>query len=210
MRIVIKKHKSIYIPITKVACSSIKDVCARLIGIRHKDKNIHKIPFPGHVNPGVNYFTFVFVRNPWDRLVSCFLNKMKQNSRKKDDPTDVFINGIWYGFEGYAKRFKWTRDTTFTQFAEGVCQIKDPGSEDHIRSQLSNFNPKNPKLFIGRFENLKEDWDQVKKQSGIPLNLPHIMQTVNRKKYREYYTDELAEKVAKRYENDVKLLGYDF
>jgi hypothetical protein len=64
--------------------------------------------------------------------------------------------------------------------------------------------------FVGRFENLQNDFDAVCDTIGVPrqqlLNSNHIQ----RKRYTEYYDEETREIVAKHHARDIEYFGYKF
>lgn len=69
--------------------------------------------------------------------------------------------------------------------------------------------------FLGRFENLAVDFQQVMDHLGLPasVTLPEVnVSSSPRKKfgYRTYYTDALRERIGEWYAPEIKLLDYTF
>ena len=113
--IISQKHRLIYIPIAKVACSSIKKSLFPLFDL---DSNLdpHDAPLPIIPNRKIidlnDYFTFAFVRNPWDRLVSCYRDKIQPYTTSHQTMT----NRVFKGFlDKYGNRFY--AGMTFADFA---------------------------------------------------------------------------------------------
>ena len=63
--------------------------------------------------------------------------------------------------------------------------------------------------FVGRHENLAEDFQKVCRIVGIQEELPHENQTEHRQ-YRHYYTAEARALVERIYREDLDRFGYSF
>jgi hypothetical protein len=65
--------------------------------------------------------------------------------------------------------------------------------------------------FIGRFERLEEDYAYILRRIGFGVTaLPRRRAATDRRDYRQYYTDELAQLVATHYRDDIERFGYRF
>ena len=131
------------------------------------------------------YFKFAFVRNPWDLRVSSYHYGLKQPGRHGRNARNKT-------FEQYIRTY-----TPHHKAFRGK-------SQSYFLGNVSEFD------FIGRFENLQDDFDIVCNKIGTPgLKLPHIHKT-DHKPYWEYYTDETRELITKLYANDIETFGYKF
>jgi Sulfotransferase family len=213
--ILLEKRKAIYFYIPKVACSSLKFTCAQILnmeaGAGDVVEEIHKIDFPFVKKYQVlsryrDYFRFAFVRNPWDRLVSCYKDKINFG------PGHVY-NHYKNPFLKYLdEQGLFKQDMSFEDFVKVVSQIPDEDAEGHIRSQhkyLEDERGDNLVEFVGKFENLHRDMDYLINRLGVNLATPHLRKTPH-KPYWEYYNNNTIQLVQERYKEDIRRFKYCF
>lgn len=153
--ILLHPNKAIYVPIPKVACSSFKVICKE-IALKNNETELpypmaHPSDFTGRYS---HYFKFCFVRNPWDRIVSLYSNKVLDTPITKG----TFINGLEKCLAKYPVFYA---GMSFDQFVRSICAIPDKKADVHFRSQYTFIaGRKNhiPMDFIGKFEQLEEDF----------------------------------------------------
>ncbi len=137
-----------------------------------------------------NYFKFAFVRNPWDRVVSCFEDKV---SGPKTMPFYKECAGKDFGH--------------FVRFIEGKDLTK---SDRHIMPQSRLF-PVNGVDFIGHFENFSPDLKFVLNKIGINVkDIPVKNKSDRKADYRDYYDKETREIIRKKYADDIAAFKYSF
>jgi len=228
--IVHDERKFVYLWVQKVASSSVKAALLPLFDLdptpfemTRKDGTrhfvVHKVYKASDYQIGKeqlvarleheyrDYFKFAFVRNPWDRLLSCYLDKVV----RKNVPPYLLKNALSAGVEFYA-------NMPFAEFVEAVYRIPDEKANPHFRSQhLTVCGPDGEPMadFVGRFERLREDFARVAEEIGSPeLELPERNRKGTSKRgsshYREFYDERLRNMVHKRYEKDVETFGYSF
>ena len=104
-----------------------------------------------------------------------------------------------------------TRGMTFKQYISTL--LKSTNKDDVLNSQQHAWIYDSKGLmidFVGRFENLQEDFAKVCKAIGAEdITLGHHNKT-NHTHYSYYYDDELIDIVRKGAATDIKLFGYDF
>lgn len=209
----------VYLSFAKVASSSIKATFAEKYGLEwHHWKELHRFKLweqePQKNKPKMrhgllterenNYFKFVFVRNPFDRLVSCYHNKILDEN---------------YFAERYPfyDRYPLKHKISFEEFVEIVTTIPDDLADEHIKPQSSYLNDPNMNIlfdFVGRFENLNHDWRYLANRFGFTPHLNKINNSeekkwvVPKREYKSYYTPLLLERVYNYYQEDVRLLRY--
>ena len=139
------------------------------------------------------YFKFVFVRNPWDWVVSQyhFSNfKKKGLDRFQRKVHQRHVQKVWNRL--------WTNNPYDS--CESFMQHAYVYSRDG--QKLPDF--------VGRLERLQEDFDQVCIRLELPRTVLPTKNTTVHKPYQKLYTFGARVRVGKLYEKDVRLLGYAF
>jgi len=148
-----------------------------------------------------SYYKFAFVRNPFDRMVSTFLDFTLNKSTHRE----------------FADKF----DSMFSNFSEFVLNFKDTEWSEEIHMMPATwyvFAEDKPADFIGRYENLNDDFgcalDYVKvgrKGDGSVQDFGHIGKTDRKSDYRSYYkNDKQIQAVYDFYKDDIDYFGYKF
>jgi hypothetical protein len=210
------KLKCIFIEVPKTASTSIREVLGfspkpHLDIIETKREMISNWPFPKRLGKlsklnefnrliptklrkntvekqFSNYYKFGFVRNPWDRVVSLYLRK----------------EGI-----------KMSDKLTFEEFTNWIQNSSDTSIHSSVhKNQLDWFLDENGKVivdFIGKFENLEDDYKIIMKKLGVDKELPHANNGNNNKlHYAEYYTPKTIDIITKKFKVDIEYFGYEF
>lgn len=130
------------------------------------------------------YFSFVVVRNPWDKMVSQY----EFNAHKWTSPGTTFAEYIrYFGSGGQVSRF----------------------SPFHL-PYMTDENDEIIVDYVGRFEALEETMRHVCEVIGRSYRpLPHENRSI-RKDYRFYYDDESAQIVERMFKEEIELFGYRF
>lgn len=148
-----------------------------------------------------SYFKFAIVRNPWDRVVSCWKDKTAP-SHCDTWPDSVYCKARNDTFSKFVTRI------INKEFIEFINESEFSIDDRHVLSQTVLIP--NDIDFIGRFENLQQDFNTICDKIGmVRQQLPHRNKTEH-KHYTEYYTDETREIVANKYSKDIKHFGYEF
>ena len=137
-----------------------------------------------------NYFSFSFVRNPWDRMVSIFHHK---------DPHMV-MHAAAAGID--------IQSLSFDQFLDRARSI----THVHLLPQARFICDERGRClvdFLGRFECLEQDFAAVSARIRINVKLSRHNRSAH-EEYRRYYNDERRRLVAELYREDIEAFGYEF
>lgn len=156
-------------------------------------------------------YSVAFVRNPWDRLVSWY--SMIEGNRPK---IPVYrIPGVKRPKQALW-RYVLRRASTFEQFVDGCTDTIDDwdGKKSFVRPQtdfLCDASGERIVSFVGRFENLAEDYATVREHLGLEQrDLGHERFRSKHTHYSDYYTDRTRDIVAERFRSDIEAFGYEF
>lgn len=178
----------VFIHINKTAGSSIEE--ALWLRFEHKTA-LEKRRELGRLRWN-NAFRFCFVRNPWDRVLSHYLFRVKTNQTGLGDGHMGFTDWVlaayrdrnpayWDQPKMFQAQWDWISDES------GACMVD----------------------FIGRFERLHEDFASICEKLRSDATLPHRKSTSHRA-YQEYYDDASRSVVADRFAVDLERFGYTF
>ncbi len=190
--------KWVYIHITKTAGISVE---RRLRSHFDDTQGAQHAGYPGMLRstkyPGIkSYFSFAFVRNPWDRIVSLYhfhrtgVPKIKHHFVRENITFEDYVMG--------RKSFglKNTREASINK-NQLSWLVNERGSIEDID-------------FIGRFESLQRDWKIISERLKIEYKpLEHLNKTCHQP-YQTYYTDELRDIIGKKYASDINFFDYRF
>jgi len=156
------------------------------------------------------YTFFTFVRNPFDRAVSGFTNKIIS-----DTPIAVpqhYHVKSWFDVMQTQREVANTPEG-FRAFIDRYIVTKQDAHIDvHFKSQhrmTHDFMPED-RSFIGKVESFTEDWNMLATQHALPTHKGEKHNaSKNKKPFETYYvTPDVIEKIYARYEHDCTLFGY--
>ncbi len=190
-----EKTKSIFVHIPKCAGVSVNQALYGSLAGGHLTIQDYIIAF-GPIKFR-SFYKFTIVRNPWDRLVSAF----------------HFLKGG--GFSEIDQ--KWFNknigsEIDFEEFVLTKLNKPEVLNWYHFRPQykyISDFNGTPIVDFIGKLENINQDFKTICNSLQRGYNLPNENRS-NRKSYLSYYTKETRNIVAELYKKDVELFEYEY
>lgn len=161
-----------------------------IMTILHRHCELPKKKSLAPFDPDTNndYFRFAFVRNPWDRVVSCYFSRVVPQEDK---------------------RFSECFGKSFDYFVDFISNQDLFTADPHIRLQIALI-PINDIDFIGRYENFENDLQFVLNMIGIETSQIPCVNATPRKHYSKYYTEKTKRAIAKAYKRDIREFGYAF
>lgn len=203
--------------VPKVANSSIKAALCRLLqtppqeGVRttadsfwrdstHGETSLISPQQARHLRS--THFSFSFVRNPFDRLVSAYNNKLIENENLSDAMKQMGLQ----------------RQMPFADFIDRLCACQDEVMDVHVlpQSAILCAGAKLVPKFVGRMEQMEEHWDSLRRRlrrENLPVlgRLPqkNVRRTSGSPLTDYFSSNTLIDKVAQRYSHDLSLFYQD-
>lgn len=193
--IILDEKEVVFASVAKSACSSIK---TSIYGSPPEGIQIHQ--HTSHLShrripkKKTSYFSFAIVRDPYERLASCYRAKFN----KVDESKFMFSNYLF----GFLKN-----DDSFEEFVRKVSKIPDILCDRHFKAQNKIVFASGKKMdFIGKFENLPSDFEEIRERYDF-AELPMLNKSTGRTA-SDLFSDETRALASKRYEKDFELFGY--
>ncbi|RLE01334.1 MAG: hypothetical protein DRJ13_07130 [Bacteroidetes bacterium] len=190
-------NQCIFIHIPKNAGQSVRNTLFENLLPGHMKAYTYQLIFPKRIFE--NYYKFAFVRNPWDRLASAYMFMKGGGAHEKDR--------LW-------SERTLTKYDSFESFVKNGLRNQEIQDWPHFRPQVDFLRGQNGMIeldFIGRFENLQQDFNHVRDHLGLSGELLFINKTkIKREPYQTYYSDESREITARVYKEDIEVFNYKF
>lgn len=150
---------------------------------------IHNWEVQKYVDKG--YKTISIVRNPYDRFLSFYSQKIARPNKYVKSRTNTFYTGM-----------------PFEECVRTVCNTADSLSEIHYRSQTAQIilDGKMP-FYTGSLENYSASWKELEELLG--RDLPPLPWENRTDPDKSIWTPELKGMIYARYQRDFRLLGYE-
>ena len=175
------------------------------------------------------YFKFTFVRNPLDRIVSAFSHIILEGVSRSyhRDMELIEVGGDQDRLINESGVFQTSFDQIYLLFHLFVMSVL-PDYDINKKSVhwmpqnlLSHYNKKPIVDFIGKYENLANDWRYVAKKIKVNTTLPFVsssrsQQATNQTRHQlhkvhwkgYYFSNEIVSAILDYYPEDFDLLGY--
>lgn len=192
-------HSNIaYLRLAKCACTSIiSSLINEELNTPLHDFVEEKYKIIGNIPQNDYIFKFTYVRNPFERLVSCYVDKIENKEKGNPFKKYNYCMGILNEIQN------------FDEFVKCIVRIPVSWADRHFKSQYSYIYENGEKLvdYIGKVEDLTESYKFIQEKYG--LKKIGNMNKSKKKDWKIYYTEETAKLVYEYYKEDILTFGYE-
>lgn len=213
-----RRHQALFVEVPKTGCTVVKRVLqlsefegeeSRLP--RGEDihlRELSPLPMPRQMGDqdrlfgaDASYYRFSFVRNPFTRILSCYLDKIVGRQAERD------IRLPQIGVDPM-------RDISFLEFLERIGQQEHHEMDIHWAPQVHLLAlPRMTYDFLGRFESFQADMNRLMSRLSIEIDQKYVVRrsknvTNATSRILEHYGDREADLVRGMYRDDFERLGY--
>jgi hypothetical protein len=214
------KHRYVFVETPKCACTTIKLALQRLelqdrSLVRPNNEMVHVRDFSPLLDPRQVYrfsrflkagdvTKVCFVRNPYDRLVSAYVDKIAGNKSQKAE----ILRHL-----GLPEN-RLDAEVTFDQFVGAVAEQPVAAMNPHWRTQYhQTFQSAVPYTMVGKVESLAADMARFGELIGADLAFyvptHRYNATGGHEGARDWFDADLRRKVLRAFEIDFEHFGYD-
>ena len=151
-----------------------------------------------------NYFVFTFVRNPWDLVLSQYYWWHKTTAEWNSSAVKQKEKVMNMSFTDFVKFIRNHHKRTMIYF---LTTRVAPEDKNILNNEIALD-------FIGKFENLQDDFYTVCDTVNLPrIQLPNAnpsFELRKGRKYTDFYTSETRDIIAELYKKDIEQFGYSF
>ena len=174
------KNNCAYYSIAKVASRSILRCFIDLDLIEQKEELASEFNF-----------SFAIVRNPWERLLSAWKDKVEKQWSNSSSQNRL-------------KDFERFKNKSFDFFVKNFETNLNP----HVELQVNSVHPDVD--FIGKLDNLENDFKIILDKIGAPQTKIEQKNMTKHSHYSNYYDNTTKQIVAEKYARDIEHFGFKF
>ena len=223
--VVDNKHRIVYCYIPKVACTTWKKIMAHLIGLKSKSvKSVHDQRFnllSSHSKAKArfileNYYKFLFVREPFERLLSAYKDKFTRKTNVWKKYEKKIKRAVRVRLGANATTYADSGEIKFQDFITYLIDVTSKGSRlnEHWRHYEQLCHPCKINFdFIGHYETLVDDAPSVLHEAGVDqfVSFPSVHFTSTKNDLEHYYSAVPREDILRLqriYRRDFEMFGY--